>query len=151
MIILASIASNIPQNISQVSLRPLRQVLYGVDSWRELHLTDDSFLMAVASVTMFCACFSKGMSIMLPWKVNAPCNTSKEQDHKSGLICLSLYTQGQQPSDDQHIQLPLHTFHSHDKHKTSGTWQLGEQSGYRCWIPFLEQNCTHISAGAGMS
>lgn len=28
--------------------------------------------MAVASVTMFCACFSNGMSIMLPWKVNAP-------------------------------------------------------------------------------
>lgn len=40
--------------------------------WRELHLPAHFFLMAVASVTMFCACFSNGMSIMLPWKVNAP-------------------------------------------------------------------------------
>lgn len=44
-------------------------------SWGKVHLADHFSSMAVASVTMFWACFSNGMSIMLPRKVKAPCKT----------------------------------------------------------------------------
>lgn len=44
-------------------------------AWGGLHLTDHFSLMDVASVTMLWACFSNGMSIILPRKVKAPWKT----------------------------------------------------------------------------
>lgn len=39
--------------------------------------------MAVASVTMFRACFSSGMSIMLPRNVNAPCKRESNRPEQA--------------------------------------------------------------------
>lgn len=61
------------------------RTVYVQPTWCALHLTDDFSLMDVASVTMFWACFSNGMSIILPWKVKAPCNTENTNFLKEGL------------------------------------------------------------------
>ena len=56
-----------------LSLR--KTTVYVRPTWWELHLADHFSLMDVASVTMFWACFSNGMSIILPRKVKAPWKT----------------------------------------------------------------------------
>lgn len=58
---------------SGLSLR--KTTVYVRPTWWELHLADHFSLMDVASVTMFWACFSNGMSIILPRKVKAPWKT----------------------------------------------------------------------------